>query len=162
MGKPVLSAHQEKDLSSLSFVIAVGNNLIRKKIAERINAVYEIAIHPSAVIDLTAFLGAGTVVMPLAVINPDCKIGKHVIVNSGAVVEHDCVLEDFVHIAPNVTLTGNVKIGEGTHIGAGAIILPGVSVGKWVTIGAGAVVVKDLPDNCTAVGIPAQPIKFHK
>ncbi len=57
---------------------------------------------------------------------------------------------------------GNVTIGEGTHIGIGATIIQNINIGKNVIIGAGAVVVTDIPDNCTAVGVPARPIKFHK
>jgi serine O-acetyltransferase len=34
-----------------------------------------------------------------------------------------------------------------------------ITVGDNVTLGAGAVVVKDLPSNCTAVGVPAKVIK---
>jgi len=33
--------------------------------------------------------------------------------------------------------------------------------GKTI-VGAGAVVSRSLPDDCTAVGIPAKPIKFGK
>ena len=43
----------------------------------------------------------------------------------------------------------------------GAKIINQVSVGKNTTIGAGALVSKSIPANCTAVGIPAKPIKFH-
>jgi acetyltransferase-like isoleucine patch superfamily enzyme len=36
-----------------------------------------------------------------------------------------------------------------------------LTIGENTIIGAGAVVSKSLPANCTAVGIPAKPIKFH-
>jgi len=47
-------------------------------------------------------------------------------------------------------------IGDNVLIGAGVKILGGVNIGNNVKIGANAVVVKDIPDNCTAVGIPAR------
>ena len=44
---------------------------------------------------------------------------------------------------------------------SGAKIINQVMVGQYTIIGAGAVVSKDLPENCTAVGIPAKPIKIN-
>ncbi len=52
-----------------------------------------------------------------------------------------------------------VTIGDNCWIGGGVTICPGVTIGNNVTIGAGSVVVKDIPDNCVAVGNPAKPIK---
>ena len=50
-------------------------------------------------------------------------------------------------------------IGDNCFIGAGAKILGGVHIGNNVKIGANAVVLSDIPDNCTAVGVPARVIK---
>lgn len=159
MGLPVYIANTIEDVSAQTFIIAIGDNRIRKKIAERLGSHYGVAIDVKASVDVRVKIGAGTVVMPMAVINADTQIGKHVIVNSGAVVEHDCVLGDYVHVSPNATLTGDVVVGEGTHIGAGAVVLPGVHIGKWCVVGAGAVVLKDLPDYAVAVGNPARIIR---
>jgi maltose O-acetyltransferase len=52
-----------------------------------------------------------------------------------------------------------VTIGDNVWIGGNTTILPGVTIGSNVTIGAGSVVVKDIPDNCVAVGNPARVIK---
>lgn len=43
-------------------------------------------------------------------------------------------------------------------IGAGAVILGDLLIGDNVRIGANAVVLQDIPDNCTAIGIPARYI----
>ena len=53
-------------------------------------------------------------------------------------------------------------INNGCDIGTKATIIPGITIGEWSIIGAGAVVVRDIPPHCTAVGVPAKPIKFHK
>jgi serine O-acetyltransferase len=45
--------------------------------------------------------------------------------------------------------------GNNVDIGAGAKILGPISVGNNVAIGANAVVIRDIPDNCIAVGVPA-------
>ncbi|HHW37928.1 MAG TPA: acetyltransferase [Bacillales bacterium] len=146
----------------LVFVITIGNNSIRKQIAQRLclsKHEYATLIHEKAVVSPNAKLGQGTVVMASAVINADAKIGDHVIINSGAVVEHDNVIGDFVHISPGVVLTGIVLIGEGSHIGAGSVIIPSVHVGEWSILGAGATAISDIPDNCTAVGVPAKIVQ---
>lgn len=41
-------------------------------------------------------------------------------------------------------------------------IIQGKSIGDYSIVGAGAVVVNDIPANCTAVGNPAKPIKYHE
>ena len=46
-------------------------------------------------------------------------------------------------------------------IGAGACILGNVRVGNNVKIGANSVVLMDIPDNCMAVGAPAQIKKME-
>ena len=52
-----------------------------------------------------------------------------------------------------------IVINDGAHIGIGAIIMPGVTIGKGAVIGAGSVVIRDIPDYCVAVGVPAKVIK---
>ena len=50
-------------------------------------------------------------------------------------------------------------IGDDVTIGAGAKVLGKCVVGNRVRIGANCVVVKDVPDDCTVVGIPAYIVR---
>jgi len=142
-------------------IITIGDNRIRKMIAERIHGPvnFIIARHPSSKVSERVSIGGGTVIMAGSAINADAAIGKHCIINTSAVIEHECVLGDYVHISPHVTLCGNVSVGEGTHMGAGSIAIPGIKIGSWCTIGAGAVLIQDVPDGCTVVGNPGRIIK---
>lgn len=156
LGYPVY--HEADNLSPQ--IISVGDNKIRKKIAERLSAIYfETAVHISAVLSDTCSIKEGTVVMQGAIIQSCSEIGRHCIINTGASVDHDCKINDFVHISPHVTLCGDITVGEGTWVGAGTTIIPGVKIGKWCIIGAGSVVIRNIPDNVLAFGNPCKVIK---
>lgn len=61
---------------------------------------------------------------------------------------------------PSVNISGEVHIKKKVYVG-GAKIINQLTLGDNTIVGAGAVVSKSLPPNCTAVGIPAKPIKYH-
>ena len=143
----------------LPVIISIGDNLIRKKIASKVQHTFGKGIHKAATVSPSSDVGEGTVAMPGAIVNAGSTVGKHCILNSNSVVEHDCDLGDFVHISPNVTLCAEVSVGEGTHIGAGSIVIPGKNIGKWCVIGAGAVIIQDIPDYSMVVGVPGKIIR---
>lgn len=146
----------DKDFTG-EFIISVGNNRTRRKLAKRLKiGTFATIIHPSAVIDKRVEIAHGTVIMAGVAINVDTKIGKHSIINTSATIDHDCEIGIYTHISPNATLCGHVKIGKGSQVGAGAVVLPNISIGEWCIIGAGAVVTKDVPDRTTVVGNPAK------
>ena len=138
------------------FIIAVGDNGIRKRIAEQHNINWVTLIHPSAQIGMNVKIGIGTVVMAGAVVNSFASIAEHCIINSCAVIEHENVIENYVHISPNAALGGNVHIGEKTHIGIGATIINNIDICSNCIVGAGAVVVKNIQESSTYIGVPAK------
>lgn len=140
-------------------IIAIGDNAVRKQVAERTGHSFVNTLHSSAIFSKHSRMGTGNMILHGSIVQAQTTIGNHVIINTGAQVDHDCVVEDFVHLAPGARLCGNVHIGEGTLIGAGAVIIPGKKIGAWATIGAGAVVINDIPDHAVAVGNPARIIK---
>ena len=159
IGKICECSEIQKKNPEIKFVIAIGNNYMRKEISNRYNLLYYTLIHPSAIIGINTTICEGTVIMANTVINPNTIIGKHCTINTGAIIEHDNKIGDFVHISPNATLTGTVSIGDYTHIGAGAIIKNNIKIGSDIIIGAGAVAVKEIEEPGTYVGVPAKKIK---
>lgn len=143
-------------------LIAIGSNVVRKKLALAHSVKFVSLIHPHTHISSRSEVGEGTVIMAGVSINSEAKIGKHCIINTNASVDHDCVVEDYVHLSPNVALAGNVTVGEGTHVGIGACVIQGIKIGKWCTVGAGAVIIRDVPDGATVVGNPARIIKYNE
>lgn len=159
MGFPIVCTNAEIEKlndGKTDFVIAIGANEIRKRIAERHALHWATLVHPSAQIGGNVELGKGTVVMAGAVINACATVGEHCIINTCAVVEHDNHIEDYVHISPNAALGGTVYVGEGAHIGIGATVKNNIKICKNCTIGAGAVVVKSIMEPAAYVGVPAQ------
>ena len=159
-GSKILGSVSEYDRfsESASFIIAVGDGVIRKRIAESCGARWYTAIHPSAQIADGVEIGEGSFVSAGAVINPDSKIGKHSIINTRAVVEHDCKIGDYTHIAPASVVCGGTLVGDMCWIGAGATVINGISVCDNVLIGAGATVIKDVTACGTYVGVPAKKL----
>lgn len=136
------------------FFIAIGDNKIRKELAEELHDKVGFAtlVHSSAIVSKRCDIEEGSVIMEGAIVKVNSKIGKQVIINTGASVDHDCSVGDYVHIAPQATLCGDIAIGEGTLVGANALILPTVKIGAWCIIGAGSVVNKDIPDGGIWIG----------
>lgn len=148
--------------STLSAVVAVGDNNTRKRIVaglqgKQLNFIN--AVHPKAVIGKDIIMGVGVMMMAGSVINTGATIGSHSIINTSSTVDHDCKIGDFAHISPGANLGGAVEIGEAAHVGIGVAVLPGKHIGSGAVIGAGAVVVEDIPENVVAAGVPARVIR---
>ncbi len=158
LGYPVY--HEVKDRSP--FIISIGNNEIRKRIAERLKVKFGTAVHPSAIISSSVTIKEGTVVMQGAIVQSCTRIGKHCIINTGASVDHECIIDDFVHVSPHCTLCGNVHVGEGCWIGAGTTVIPGIQIGEKATVAAGSVVIKDVPANAVVAGVPAKVLRMKE
>jgi sugar O-acyltransferase (sialic acid O-acetyltransferase NeuD family) len=160
LGTPVLGPLSKMSERKGFAVIAIGDNNVRKRVAEQFPALRWLTIvHPKASVHTTVRLGAGTVVFAGGVIQPDVVIGDHGILNTMTSVDHDCTLDAFVHLAPGVHLAGGVTVGEGCVVGVGASVTPYVSIGAWTTIGAGSAVVDSLPPRVVAAGVPARVVK---
>lgn len=149
----------------LYVVNAIGDPIIKKKVMERLQGSknkYPVLIHPSVIYSDKVTFGEGSIICAGNIITVNIEIGKHVIINLDCTIGHDAKIGDYSTILPSVNVSGDVDIEECVSVGTGSAIIQGIKIGNNTIVGAGAVVVKDLPANCTAVGSPAKPIKFHK
>lgn len=162
MGFPIIGTKTEIERlnnGNTDFIVGIGNNAIRKTIAEMYNVNWVSIVHPSAQIAFNTEIGKGTAIMANAVVNVCATIGEHCIINTGAIVEHDNVIENYAHISPNVVLGGTVRIGSLTHVGIGATVKNNTDICSDCIIGAGAVIVKNIKEPGIYVGVPAKKIK---
>lgn len=144
-----------KKFADKYFIIGIGNNEVRRRIAEKYSGLkYYTAIHPAAVIAEHVTIGQGTAIMAAAVVNDNAKIGNHCIINTSAVVEHDNIISDYVHISPGAVLCGTVTVGTNVHIGANAVVKNNITIAGDVQIGCGGAVVKNIKKAGTYIGVP--------
>ena len=85
-----------------------------------------------------------------------------IVISPGAVIGRNCTIRQGVTIGNRKSLDDIPVIGDNVSIGAGAKILGAIHVGNNARIGANAVVICDVPDGCTAVGIPAKVLSPNK
>jgi serine O-acetyltransferase len=101
-------------------------------------------------------------------IHPGAQIGRGMFIDHGmgVVIGETAIIGDYALIYQGVTLGGTGKesgkrhptLGNNVVVGAGAKVLGNISIGHNVRIGAGSVVLKDVPSDCTVVGVPGRPV----
>lgn len=99
-------------------------------------------------------------------IHPAAQIGRRffidhamgVIIGETTVIGDDCTLYQGVTLGGTGNETGkrHPTLGNNVLVGVGAAVLGNITIGDNSKVGGGAVVVKDVPPNCTVVGIPGQ------
>ena len=102
-------------------------------------------------------------------IHPGATIGKGLFIDhgSGVIIGETTVIGDNVTLYQGVTLGGTGKeqgkrhptLKDNVMVSAGAKILGSFTIGENSKIGAGSVVLKEVPPNCTVVGVPGRIVK---
>lgn len=123
-----------------------GRTTLARYIQSLILETYSMDLHPGARIEGGIFIDHGT----------------------GIVIGETAQVERNVSMLHDVTLGGTGKVSgvrhphicEGVLLGAGCKVLGHITIGKNSKVAAGSIVLADVPENTTAVGIPARLI--HK
>jgi len=118
---------------------------------------------------LPRFISAVGLFLTTIDIHPAAILGRRVFIDHGVgvVIGETAVIGNDVIIYQQVTL-GGVSTSKGKRhptlkdnvvIGAGSKVLGNITIGKNSKVGANSVVVKDVPEDSTAIGIPARVLK---
>lgn len=104
-------------------------------------------------------------------IHPGATIGKGFFIDHGmgVVIGETTEIGDNCTIYQGVTLGGTGKdvgkrhptLGNNVLVGAGAKVLGPITIEDNCKVAANAVVLKEIPENSTAVGIPAKVVRRH-
>ncbi|MCL2389027.1 MAG: serine O-acetyltransferase [Elusimicrobia bacterium] len=104
-------------------------------------------------------------------IHPGATIGKNLFIDHGmgVVIGETAIVGNGVLIYKGVVLGGtslektkrHPTLGDNIVIGSNAIVLGDINIGNNAIIGAGSVVTHDVPESCTAVGVPARVSICH-
>lgn len=102
-------------------------------------------------------------------IHPGAEIGRRFFIDhaTGVVIGETAIIGENVSLYQGVTLGGvsfnkgkrHPTIGNHVVIGCNASVLGNITIGNNVRIGAGSVVLKDVPDDCTVVGVPGRIVR---
>ena len=101
-------------------------------------------------------------------IHPGATIGQGVFIDHGmgVVIGETAIIGDYSLIYQGVTLGGTGKesgkrhptVGTQVVVGAGAKVLGNIHIGNNARVGAGSVVLRDVPSDCTVVGVPGRVV----
>ncbi|HEY6161383.1 MAG TPA: UDP-3-O-(3-hydroxymyristoyl)glucosamine N-acyltransferase [Bacteroidia bacterium] len=90
------------------------------------------------------------------IIRKGTKIGSLVNIGHNCIVGQNCILTCMI------VTSGSSVIGDNVFMGVNSVVKQGINIGSNVTIGQGAVVTRNVPDNVTYVGNPAEDIESYK
>lgn len=149
----------------IAVACAVGSARIREQLILKVKRMgafeFPNLIDPDVKMSQSVTLGEGNIICAGNILTVNVDIKDFVIINLSCTVGHDAVLHSFVTVYPGVNISGCTNMESGIELGTGSKIIQGKRIGAHTVIGAGAVVVNDIPAECTAMGVPAKPVKFH-
>lgn len=166
-GLPVLGSIEDiitkKDKFD-SIVIGIGYKHfnVRKQLYEWLvaeNIHRQNIIDKRAIVDETAEVGDGSIVMSNVILDKGVRIGANVFVNIGSTIAHDSFIGNHSFVAPRVAIAGFTRIGECNFLGINSTVIDNITTADNVFIGGGGVVIKSIEEEGLYVGVPVRRIR---
>lgn len=166
-GLPVLGSTEDiitkKDKFD-SIIIGIGYKHfnVRKQLYEWLvaeNIHRQNIIDKRAIVDETAEVGDGSIVMSNVILDKGVQIGANVFVNIGSTIAHDSFIGNHSFVAPRVAIAGFTRIGECNFLGINSTVIDNITTVDNVFIGGGGVVTKSIVEEGLYVGVPVRRIR---
>ena len=168
-GLPIICTDNEINNTStpLGVVTAFGEPDLKEKVYKKYTnplITFPNIIHPSVIMGDVSYikLGKGCIICAGCILTTNIEINDFVTLNLSCTVGHDVSIGNYSSFMPSCNISSEVTIDEKVYCGTGVKIINQTKIGKNTIIGAGAVVTRNIPADCTAVGIPAKPLKYTK
>jgi len=94
-------------------------------------------IHPKAIVDKTAKIGEGAIIMAGAIVDYKAEIKDLAVLWNGVNVSHDSVIGENTFLSPGSTVCGCSTVGRDSFIGAGAVVIDHKKVADGSFVKAG-------------------------
>jgi sugar O-acyltransferase (sialic acid O-acetyltransferase NeuD family) len=104
-------------------------------------------IHKSAVVEPSAKIGEGNLVLASAMIGSEVELGNANYVNTGALLCHEAKIGNNNHFAPNSVIAGRVLVEDNVVVGMCATTFYDISIGRNSILNNGVSVIKDVPEG---------------
>jgi sugar O-acyltransferase (sialic acid O-acetyltransferase NeuD family) len=106
--------------------VAIGDNGNRAMLHRRLTGPLVNVIDATAVLEPSATIGHGNLVMPFVYVGTNSRIGSGNILCAGSVLNHDVEMNDYCFVGPNTAIAGFAKVKDESKIGSGSIVCEGV------------------------------------
>jgi sugar O-acyltransferase (sialic acid O-acetyltransferase NeuD family) len=154
---------QRETLEGLNFALSMGDNKLRRSIAEAIRrkgGKTPSLINPKSYISKFVKIGDGVIVHANASVQADVIIGDDSVISFNADIAHNSRIDEGCFIAGGVILGSYTHMKRMSFIGVGVVIISGKVdvIGEQSFIGAGSVVTKSVDNFSILSGNPARVI----
>ena len=155
---------KKKYLQDELVIIAIANNVVRKRIVEldfkSINIKYMSYIHPTCEISREALIGQGCIMAPGCIVCADAKINDFNFFNTHCTIGHDVSIGSYNCFFPKVEICGSSKVHTNTVFGINSIVLPEIEIHSNSKIDAMSVMRRSTKKEGLYSGNPARLIKI--
>ena len=148
--------------SDIELYLGLSTPELMKKIVDRFKRFrFPNLVHSSFCGNLDSIkFGKGNIITPGCIFTVDINIGSFNIFNTNTCVGHDSVIGSYNVFLPRTQVSGCVKIGDLNIFGMSSSILQGKKVGNNNSFGAYSFIIRNVQDDASYFGIPAQKINF--
>lgn len=161
---PIISSCEAYEIQKDDvFICALGFPNMKKKYASIIlekGGKFINLIHKRAYIGKNTTLGTGCIVGREASISCDIKVGDFVTIQGFSAIGHDAVIGAWCHLNTYSFMGGFSALEDEATLQTGAILVPHKKVGRRSVLGANSVAIKNIKDDITAFGLPAQKVEW--